>query len=176
MIDVILLFQKAGLREGMHLADLGCGRTGNIVFPAAKTVGNLGIVYAVDILKDVLENIQKRAASDGFTNIHTVWADIEKTGKIAIPSASLDVVFLVNTLVQSNDRHAMLEEAARLLNDKARIVVVDWAKSGLPFGPKDDQIVDFGDIKSWGRGKNFAVQEDFDAGMYHKGVVLFKHD
>lgn len=176
MIDVVLLFQKSGLREGMHIADLGCGRTGNIVFPAAHTVGGFGVVYAVDVLKDVLKNIQKRAANDGFVNIHTVWANIEKLGKTAIPSGSLDIVFLVNTLVQSQHRHEMLEEATRLLRDKSRLVVVDWASGNLPFGPKNGETVDFEDVKTWGRKNHFALQEEFDAGMYHKGVIFFKHD
>lgn len=174
MIDPMILFEKSRLHDGMHIADFGCGSTGHIIFRASRLVGTLGIVYAVDILKDVLQSIQKRAADDGITNIHTVWADVERVGKTAIPRNSLDVVFLVNVLVHTKEKAMVLEEASRLLKDKARLVVVDWAKRGLPFGPSDDRFIDFEDIKKWGRDHGFTVQEEFDAGKYHKGLVLFK--
>ena len=59
MVDPQLLFEKAQLQPGMHIADLGCGRLGHIVFPALKFVGETGLIYAVDILKDVLEDIKQ---------------------------------------------------------------------------------------------------------------------
>ncbi len=176
LVDPHLLFLKAHLRAGMHVGDLGCGRTGHLVFPAAMVIGEHGILYAVDIMKEILENIRKRARMDGLLNVHTVWADLETVGKTAVPAGSLDVAFLVNTLTHSKKRMEMLEESARLLKDKARCIVVDWQKSGMPFAPKEEEFVDFESIKSWARDKGFAVQEEFEAGPYHRGLVLYKHD
>ena len=34
LIDPYALLLKGGITEGMHIADLGCGRTGHVVFPA----------------------------------------------------------------------------------------------------------------------------------------------
>lgn len=179
LIDPQLLFKKAGVQSGMHIADLGCGRIGHVVFPGAMTVGELGLVYAVDILKDVLENIRKRAAMENFLNVQTVWADLERAGKTGIPSKNLDVAFLINVLFQSKNKLAMLDEASRLLKDKARLVIVDWARDSLhslPFAPPKDKLVNFEEIKRWARGKGLVVQEEFFAGPYHKGIVFFKHD
>ncbi|MBD3311133.1 MAG: methyltransferase domain-containing protein [Candidatus Magasanikbacteria bacterium] len=176
MVDPYLLFERAQLRPGMHVADLGCGRTGHVVFPAAVVLGERGIVYAVDILKDVLEIIQKRANTNRLYNIHTVWANLEHVGATAIPEKSLDVAFLVNTLVQADNRHGVLEEAKRLLKDKARLVIVDWARKGLKFGPQDERFVDFENIKKWANMHGFAFQEEFDVGRFHKGLVFFKQE
>ena len=176
MIDSYELFKKVQLRPGMHVADLGCGQTGHIVFPVAKLLGETGIIYAVDILKDVLEAIKKRAASNSFLNVHTIWSDIEREGGTHIPAKSLDVAFLVNTLVQTKDRLSVLEEACRLLKDKARLVVVDWHKKGLTFGPPDDHYIDFEEIKKWAKEKGMVIQEEFAMGQFHRGVVLYKHD
>lgn len=176
MIDPSVLFEKAQLQPGAHAADLGCGQTGHIVFPAAQVIGETGVMYAVDIIKDVLEQIHKRAASAGLLNVHTVWADLEQVGKTAIPAHSLDVAFLVNTLVQSNNRTAMLDEAARFLKDKSRFVIVDWARKGLAFGPPDDRFVHFDEIKQWAAAHGFVVQEEFDMGRFHRGMVLFRHE
>lgn len=174
LVDPQLLFQKAQLQPGMHIADLGCGRTGHLVFPASRIIGKQGLVYAVDILKDVLTLIQKRAASSAIHNIHTVWSNIESVGATAILPNSLDVVFVVNTLIHSDNRHGILEEARRLLKEKARLVIVDWKKKGLTFSPDDKRFVDFEDIKSWAQMHGYAVQEEFDVGAYHHGLVLFK--
>ena len=160
----------------MHIADLGCGRTGHVVFPAALALGEMGMVYAVDIMKDVLENIIKWAAMDGFVNIHPIWADLEKIGQTSIPERSLDIVFLVNTLVQSNNKPSILEEAKRLLKEKARMVVVDWSRKGLPFGPSEERFVDFENVKQWAKKQGMAIQEEFDMGSYHHGLVLYQHD
>lgn len=174
LLNPQLLFEKAQLHSGMHVADLGCGRTGHIVFPAAAIIGDHGMIYAVDIMKDVLENIIKRARMENLLNIHTVWSDIEKVGKTAIPKKSLDVVFLVNILFHTDKIENMLDEAHRLLKDKSRIIVVDWIKNSLPFGPKEDKLIDFTKITTWSHNNNIVVQEEFKAGKYHKGLVLYK--
>ena len=174
MIDPSLLFQKAHIQPGMHIADFGCGRTGHLIFPATKIIGEHGLVYAVDILKDILEVLTKRAASTGIHNMHTVWSDIEQVGATAILPNSLDVIFVVNTLVHSENRHGVLDEARRLLKDKARLVIVDWKQKGLTFSPDDDAFVDFNNILDWALMHGYVLQEEFDVGAYHHGMVLFK--
>jgi len=174
LINPHLLFEKAGVQAGMHIADLGCGRTGHIVFPGAMMVGEMGLVYAVDVIKDVLENIKKRAAIENLVNVQTIWADLEKHGKTGVPSKNLDVAFVINVLFQSKNKTAILEEALRLLKDKARIVVVDWARSSLPFAPPVEKLINFEEIKRWARENGLLVQNEFSAGPYHTGLVLFK--
>ena len=175
MVDPYVVFEKARILPGMHVADFGCGRTGHMVFPVAKIIGEMGVVYAVDILKNVLEQIKKRAASSAILNIQTVWGDLERENGIAIPKKILDVAFVVNTLVQTNNHAQVLDNILPLLKDKARIIIVDWAKKGLMFGPSDDRFIDFGEIKAWAQKNGLAVQEEFDMGKYHKGLVLYKH-
>lgn len=176
LIDPGLLFQKAQLQPGMRVADFGTDRSGHIVFPAALLLGEKGIVYAVDILKTVLENIKKRADLESMINIHPIWSDLEK-GKTAIPEKSLDVVFLVNTLSFCAQPDLILQEAKRLLREKSRLVIVDWKeKMNSAIGPKDDKFVDFQKIKDWARQEGFLVQEEFGVGKFHHGTVLFRHD
>jgi len=174
LFDAQLLFQKVQLQPGMHVADFGCGRTGHVVFPASLAVGQEGVVYAVDILKDILENIRKRADMEALLNVHPIWSDVERVGKTAIPAKSLDVVFLVNTLSHGQNSFAALDEASRLLRDKGRILVVDWYKKAPSLGPTEENFVNFDLVKLWGMQNGFVVQEEFEAGSYHWGVVLFR--
>lgn len=176
LIDPQLLFEKAHLTPGMHVADFGCGRTGHIVFPAAKLVSDQGMVYAVDIVKVALEAIHKRAEAENFLNIHTVWADLEKSGSVAIPEKTLDIVFMINVLFHFGHYDIALDEAKRLLKDKARIVVVDWMRQLGGMGPQNDQFVDFRRIVEWAREAGFALQDQGAVGSYHRYMVLFRHD
>jgi ubiquinone/menaquinone biosynthesis C-methylase UbiE len=177
MVDVEEVSAYVQVFSGMHIADFGCGRTGHLTFPIAKMIGDTGIMYAVDILKDVLENIRKRAAiSSTIHNVHTVWVNLEVVGATAIPEKTLDAGLLVNVLSQSDNRHAILDEARRLLKDKGRLVIIDWSKKGLPFGPADVRFVDFEDITAWARLHGFVLQTEFAMGAYHRGIVLFRHD
>lgn len=173
MIDPKTLFDKARIAPGMHIADFGCGMTGHIVFPAALCVGEKGLVYAVDILKEIVISLQKQAAAHRVFNIETVWGNIERGDAIAIPTESLDCVFLVNVLSQIKNRPAVLDAAKRFLKDKGRIVLVDWSKKGLPFGPKEEQFVTMDTVRAWAASNGCAVQETFTAGPFHTGIILF---
>ena len=176
LINPQVLFEKARLASDMHVADFGAGRTGHVVFPAGLVVGEKGVVYAVDILKDVLESIRKRAALENYLNIHPVWADIEREGMVAIPKSSLDAVFMVNVLFHCKNWTAPLSEAERLLRDKGRIIIVDWVKRLANLGPGAAEFVDFKRIAVWARSHDFAIQEDFALSPYHRCLVLFRHE
>ena len=175
LLDPYLLFEKGQLQPGMHMADFGCGRTGHVIFPAASVLGEQGVVYAVDILKDVLANVEKRAKIEGLVNIHPIWSNVEMVGKTAIPEGSLDIVFIVNVLSHSDNRHGILEEARRLLKNKGRMVIADWTHEGLTIAPAGERLVDFQNIIKWGRMHGFALQDEFPVGKYHYGVVLYRN-
>lgn len=176
LIDPALLFEKAMLTPGMHIADFGSGRTGHIVFPAAVIVGDKGIVYAVDVIPAALEAIQKRADVEGLGCIKTVWADLEKPGSVAIPEKTLDAVFMSNLLYHFVDFTVVLNEAKRLLRDKARIVIVDWVRKLGILGPRNDRFVNFNNLIAWARDNSFAVQDQGAMGAYHRYMVLFRHE
>lgn len=176
MVDPNVLFRKGQLQPGMHIADLGCGRTGHIVFPASEIISEDGIIYAVDILKDALKMIRKRAKRHNIKNIHTVWADLEQVGHTSIPKSSLDVAYLINTLFQSENHEAIIKESSRLMKDKARFIVADWSNKDISFGPDEGRYVDFDKIKKITKKEGFTVQEDFELGDYHKGLVFYRNE
>jgi ubiquinone/menaquinone biosynthesis C-methylase UbiE len=176
MFDPNLLFEKSQIAPGMHVADFGCGRTGHVVFPLSPLIGERGVVYAVDIMKDILVLIKKRAAASQLHNIQTIWSDLEKSGQTAIPAKSIDVGFLVNILFQSDKRVDILTEVSRLLKEKARLVVVDWARNHNAFGPPEERLINFEEIKNWAMQNNFVVQEDFFMGPYHRGVIFYRQE
>jgi ubiquinone/menaquinone biosynthesis C-methylase UbiE len=175
LLNPEIIFEKAHLKEGMHIADLGCGRTGHIVFTGAKKVGPRGLVYAVDILKDVLDAIKTRAQLESLNNIETVWSDLEKENALMIVPKTLDIVFFINVLFHFKNYDISLGEVAKILKEKSRIVVIDWSKNLSGMGPEENEFVDFEKIKKWASKNNFTIQEEFEIGKYHHGLVLFRN-
>ena len=135
LINPQLVFDKIKLAVGMRVADFGCGRTGHLVFSSAKVVGEDGIVYAVDIIKNVLQSIESMAKDSGYENIKTVWSDIEVPKKTPIPSSTLDAVYFVNVLSQLKNQVSALQEAVRLLQKNGFLVIIDWTKKLGILGP-----------------------------------------
>ena len=127
LLNTGLILEKIQVKEKMRVADLGCGSHCHFVFPISKIVGRYGTVYAVDILKDVLGNVQKQANVESLKNIKTVWTDLEIFGATKIESNSLDLVLLVNTLYQSKKQSEIIREAARLLKKDGELFIADCA-------------------------------------------------
>lgn len=174
LIDPAVVFEKIGLGAGMRVADFGCGRTGHFVFPMSPIIGDKGVVYAVDIIKDILESIQSRARSEGFSNIQVVWSDLEKIGAAPIPDSSLDAGFFVNVMFLIRNRREAIREALRLLRDDGYLVIIDWLKGIGPVGPTDGQAVNQEDLVSMGLKENLQMVGKMPLGDYHFCVIFRK--
>jgi ubiquinone/menaquinone biosynthesis C-methylase UbiE len=175
LIDPQLIIKKAGISDKMKVADLGCGSLGHFVFPTAKVVGKKGKMYAVDILKTILENIQKRARQDGLDNIiETVWTDLEIFGATKIESGSLDVAMLINTLYQSHKRVEILRESIRMVKKDGKLLVVEWENIATPLGPPAEERVKSESLIAAAPKLGLKLEEGFEAGQYHYGLIFTK--
>lgn len=166
------ILKQIGFLPGMRAADLGCG-SGYFVLPAALIAGSRGRVYAVDVQKSMLEQVKSDARSHNIGNLETVWSDIEVVGAAGISEQSLDVVFLVNTLFQVNNKQAVLEEARRLLRPGGALLVVDWQPGDAVLGPPMDKRLDLAKTKEIITATGFIEQNGgIDAGKHHFGWLF----
>jgi len=175
LIDTKLIIKKTGISDNMHVADLGCGATGHFVFPVAEAVSDGGIIYAVDILKNNLKNIQRRAQQDNLPQIRTVWSNLEIFKATKIETASLDIAMLINILFQSNKRSEIIREAIRLVKKNGKLLIVDWNKVATPFGPAPEDRVNKKNLQTVCERLGMELLEEFSAGQYHFGMVFLKH-
>ncbi len=174
LIDVNLILTKSNAAEKMKIADLGCGASGHFVFPTARAVGKKGIVYAVDILKTVLETIVKRARIENYDNVKTIWSNLEVFGATKIESASLDITLLINTLYQSHKRAEIIREAVRMIKPKGKLMVVEWKNVSVLFGPPVEERVNKELTITIANKLGMRLEEEFEAGQYHYGLIFVK--
>jgi len=174
LIDPSEIFDKIELGPGMRVADFGCGRTGHFVFSASRRVNDTGIVYAVDVIKDILASISSQTKSGGFHNVQTIWTDIEKYEKSPIPANSLDVGFFVNVMSILTDRKTALRESVRLLKIGGFLVITDWSKKIGMLGPDVDKMVKADEFEDMANELGVEVVDKFPTNDYHYTVILKK--
>jgi len=171
---VYLLKDVLQMSYGAKAADLGCGSMGFFVLQSAKLVGDKGLVYAVDVLKDVLSSVEGRARQEGLYNVKTVWSNLEIVGATKIPESSLDYALLVNTLFQTTKHQEVLKEAYRLLKIGGRLLVVDWQTGAGPIGPRKEMRLEPAMVKSLAQAISFQLIQEFVAGKNHYGLIFQK--
>lgn len=177
LLDPIFLLKKVELKDGMKVADLGCGAVGHFVIPAAKMVGEGGVSYGVDILKGALEGVRSRAKLEGLTNVETIWSNIEIYRGTKINDNSLDRVLLVNILFQTKGHHDILREAVRMLKPKGKLMVIDWKRENIPsFGPSKEKRIDRREVLASAQKLGLQLKEEFEAGRYHFGLIFDNQD
>ena len=169
-----ILENKIGLGYGNVVADLGCGPKAYFTFQAAQIVGDKGIVYAVDIQKQVLSSVESRFKTQGLNNIKTVWSNLEVHEATKIQESSLDLGILNNVLFQSANLPEMIKESIRLIKSGGKLLVIDWKNIGAPLGPKMDLRVDPEKIKELCEIFGLKLETEFEAGQYHFGLIFRK--
>jgi len=168
------VFEKVGLAEGMNVGDLGCGNLGYFSVPAAKIVGKKGTVYAVDILKSVLQSVVHIAKQEGLDNIKAIWSNLEIVGATKVPANSLDLTILINMLFQSTDDAKVFLESYRLTKSGGKLVVIDWLMISTPFGPELNKRIKKEEAVTLAQAAGFKFSEEFAAGPYHFGLIFIK--
>lgn len=166
------IIQEFDIKEGMRAADFGCG-AGYFVISLAKSVGEKGKVYAVDVLQTALESVRSSAKDQGLLNIETIRANLEVLGGSRLEDESLDVVLLANILFQSPKKNNIIKEASRVLKKGGKMVIIEWEKN-QPLGPPEKLIVEKESIKEIAKKRNFKFEKDIPAGEHHWGMIFIK--
>ena len=112
------------LQPGMDIADIGAG-TGFYTLLFARAVGSNGNVFAVDITKDFIFNIQRRAHEENLKNIHGVLNNQKDT--LLAPN-SIDLAFVCATYHHFEYPQTMLASIHRALRPGGKLIIIDFHK------------------------------------------------
>jgi len=174
LFDINLILNKIGITEGWQVLEAGCGQFGHFVFPSAKLVGKQGKVFAVDILKTHLEEIERQKRTDVLPQIETIWTNLEVWQGTKIPAGTLDAVLLVNTLNQTAKRSDALKELTRVLKRDGKLLIIEWKEHDLLFGPKPEKRINRENLKNLAPKLGLKLIEEFEAGTMHYALIFKK--
>lgn len=162
------ILSRLKLRKNMIAADFGSG-SGGWAIPLAKILEE-GKVYAIDILEEPLSALRAKIKLEKIFNVETRKADVEKGTPLLADSC--DLVLMTNLLFECKDKKAVLKEGKRVLKKGGKILIVDWLKDN-PL-TKEIEKVDFEEIKEIAKDLNLKLEKEFEAGLYHWGMILIK--
>ena len=154
------LIRKVGIRTCQKVLDFGCG-SGTYAIPAAKTVSNRGKVYALDKEYGALDELQKKANSEGLTNIELMHTS--GGTEITLATESVDVVLLFD--VFHDYYFPRPDERQNLLNEIYRILKPDGF---LSVYPKHIATAARGEIEN----TPFKLEEEHEVPFIHDGKDL----
>ncbi len=127
------LLSHAGIAEGMHVADIGCG-IGTVSLMMAKRVGSRGTVVCVDNSTQQLALVRRVAKETGCGNIKCVEASADR---IDFPAESFDLVYCRFLLDHLRDPEKALAEMWRLLKSGGALVTETIDFTGIATDPPD---------------------------------------
>ncbi|MEA3312020.1 MAG: class I SAM-dependent methyltransferase [candidate division WOR-3 bacterium] len=119
------VISRSGIQPGMKLLDVGCGSGAYTTF-VARAVGPQGKVYALDIQRkmlDQLENKLSRPENQDIANVELVQAS---ACELPFEDSTLDLVCMVSVLYEIPERHRALLEAHRVLKPSGILAVTEF--------------------------------------------------
>lgn len=105
------LLVDAGIKKGMHILDIGCGR-GDVSFLLADMVGVEGSVLGLDFDDNALEVAYKRASESKLKNVDFIKSDLNA---LSIDNDEFDVIVGRRVLMYLPDPKRTISELSTML-------------------------------------------------------------
>lgn len=161
------------LSGGDKVAVFGSGAGGHSL-AVCNAINNTGVIYAIDVRKDMLDKLSIETREQGCTAIQTLHANIEEVGKTGIDDHGVKAVVIPNTLFSYDDHVGIMKEASRIIVPLGKILVVDWKDSFGGIGPQPEHIILPEKVKEFAKEAGLKVLEEFDTGDHHYGIIFGK--
>ncbi len=118
------------IMPGKTVADIGAG-SGWFTVRAAKRVGDMGRVYAVDINPAAVQHIDERIQKEQLHNVKTI---LGKADNPELPRDAVDAVLLLKTYHEVAEPVALLRNLRAALRPGARVGIIDRDGNGEDHG------------------------------------------
>ncbi|MFA4955974.1 MAG: class I SAM-dependent methyltransferase [Candidatus Methanoperedens sp.] len=165
ILDPASILEKLELTREMVFADIGCG-TGFFSIPAARRVKK---VFALDIQQEMLDIIRDKIKKEKITNIEVI---LSGESSIPISDKSVDILLMANVFHELEDRSSLIKEVKRVLKMNGRLVIIDWKKMEMDFGPPLKERLDEKEVIESCYGNGFMVIERSKVGPYNYLLIF----
>jgi predicted methyltransferase len=136
-LQINRVMDMLGITNAKSVADIGAG-SGWFTVRAAKRVGGLGLVYAVDINPEATQYIEQRARKEKLPNIKAV---LSKPDDPMLPTGSVDAVLLLKTYHEVSHPVELLKNLRVALRPGAKVGVIDRNGNGSDHGIGRDVVI-----------------------------------
>jgi SAM-dependent methyltransferase len=106
-------------QPGERLLEIGPG-VGIHALPVGAALALDGILHVLDIQRDMLQDLRRRAARAALKNLREVVGDAQR---LPYPDCTFDAAYLISVLGEVPDEQAALRELHRVLKPRGRLVV-----------------------------------------------------
>jgi len=125
------ILEGIGLSSGDTFVDVGCG-DGFFAIPAARIVGESGMVFGIDVDEVGLEELRQKTEAEGLGNIELRAGEAETT---LACTACADFVFFGIDLHDFRDQGMVLANARKMIKASGTLVDLDWKDEPMDIGP-----------------------------------------
>ncbi|PDM25799.1 hypothetical protein CP083_07145 [Candidatus Bathyarchaeota archaeon B24-2] len=153
------VLRSIGIKKGFVVLDFGCG-SGNYTIPAARIVGEEGVVYALDKDEEALDELMRRAESEGLNNVRRI--DTKGEVNLKLDDESVDVVLLYDIFWYFPLSDPRL---TRLLKEAYRVLRGSGLLSVLP------KHIDPERLREKIEGIGFRLRSVYSGAVLHDGVI-----
>lgn len=119
------LVQRSGIKDGMHVLEIGCGSGAYTTF-VARAVGGEGKVYALDIQPEMLQQLENKLAKPENKDIRNIELVNSSAYDLPFDDDSLDLVYMVTVFQEIPDRSRALQQVKRVLKPGGILAVTEW--------------------------------------------------
>jgi ubiquinone/menaquinone biosynthesis C-methylase UbiE len=154
------VMEALAIKPGEKVADIGAG-SGYFTIPIAKAVGDKGVVWAIDIRKEMLNYIDARLEEEDIENVRLQLVDKDDP---QLPQGKVDTILMVDTWHYIRDPEYAKKLAAGLAPG-GRVIIIDyipkpWAER--PWGPPESQHTSREELDGHFAEAGLKVVESYD--------------
>jgi len=144
------------INPGEVIADIGAG-TGYFTFRLAHFVADKGRVYAVDVSPDMIRHINRRIRDTKATNVVSILAEVDDP---LLPERSVNRILICDVWHHVENQTKYLSLMKKLLKPGGEIVMIDFHKKELPFGPPMQMKIAREDLIKQMEGNGFRLTQE----------------
>jgi arsenite methyltransferase len=144
------------IKPGEVIADIGAG-TGYFTFRLAHFVGEKGKVYAVDVSSDMIRHINRRIRETNAANVVSILAELDDP---LLPDRSVNRFFICDVWHHVENQSKYLSLMKKMLKPGGEVVMIDFNKKEMPFGPPPQMKIAREDLIKQMQGNGFKLVKE----------------
>lgn len=119
------IISRSKIEEGKTALEIGCG-SGAFTTDVARSVGNSGLVLALDIEIKMLEQVKIKLNKTENRDIDNIKMIQANAYNLPFSDNSIDIVYMIAVFQEIPDKNATLNEIIRILKHDGRLAISEF--------------------------------------------------